>query len=69
MGLDLLAEPELLETPANACRSAAWFWDKRGLNQRADLGDFRGITKRINGGLNGWHDRLSYLEKAQQILA
>lgn len=69
LGLDLLANPELLETPVNACRSAAWFWSERDLNQRADLGDFRGITKRINGGLNGWHDRLSYLEKAQQVLA
>ena len=69
LGLDLLSQPELLEEPLNACRSAAWFWDARDLNQRADLGDFRGITKRINGGLNGWHDRLSYLEKAQQVLA
>ena len=69
LGLSLLESPELLEEPLNACRSAAWFWDARDLNQRADLGDFRGITKRINGGLNGWHDRLSYLEKAQQVLA
>lgn len=69
LDLDLLAHPELLETPENACRSAAWFWDSRELNQRADLGDFKGITKRINGALNGWQDRLSYLEKAQQVLA
>jgi len=69
LGLDLLSQPELLETPQNACRSAAWFWDARDLNQRADLGDFRGITKRINGGLNGWQERQAYLEKAQQILA
>lgn len=69
LGLDLLGEPALLEQPDNAARSAAWFWQSRDLNQIADLGDFKKITKRINGGLNGWLDRLAYLEKAQQVLA
>lgn len=33
LGLDLMAEPELLEEPENACRSAAWFWTEgAGLN-------------------------------------
>lgn len=26
LGLDLIAQPELLETPEHGCRSAAWFW-------------------------------------------
>ena len=69
LGLDLLAYPELLEETANACRSAAWFWKSRGLNELADKGDFKLITKRINGGYNGYQDRLSYYERAQQVLA
>jgi putative chitinase len=69
LGLDLLAAPELLEEPANAARSAAWFWDSRHLNELADRGDARGITKRINGGLNGYQDRLAYLALAQERLA
>lgn len=69
LDLDLLAHPELLELPENAARSAGWFWSTRDLNARADVGDFRGITKRINGGLNGWDDRVAYLERAQQVLA
>ena len=69
LGLDLLGQPELLEEPVNACRSAAWFWQSHGLNELADTGDFRRITKRINCGLTGWQDRLSYLERAQQVLA
>lgn len=33
LALDLLAHPELLEEPINACRSAAWFWTTgAGLN-------------------------------------
>lgn len=69
LGVDVVSEPELLESPVLAARSAAWFWSSRGLNHMADLGDIRGITKRINGGLNGFSDRLAYLEKAQVVMA
>ena len=69
LGLDVVARPELLEEPVNAARSAAWFWHDRGLNALADRGDAKAITKRINGGLNGYQDRLAYLELAQQQLA
>lgn len=69
LGLDLLAQPELLEAPDLACRSAGWYWETHGLNEIADRGDTKAITRRINGGLNGYADRLAYLEKAQQRLA
>lgn len=68
LGVDLLASPELLESPELACRSAAWFWKSRGLNEIADKGDFKLVTKRINGGYNGYQDRLKYYERAQQVL-
>ena len=68
LGLDLLDEPNLLELPTNACRSAAWFWSKHGLNELADNGGFEVITRRINGGLNGYADRLAYYRRAQQTL-
>lgn len=68
LGLDCVEHPELLETPENACRSAAWFWSKRKLNDLADRGDFKLITKRINGGYNGYQDRLKYYSKAQEVL-
>jgi len=44
---------EYLVTPAGAAESACWFWKENDLNKFADKGDFRGLTKRINGGLNG----------------
>jgi putative chitinase len=83
----LLTEPELLEQPGYACRSAAWFWtagagmrlSRRALdhgvqpgcnlNDLADAGDFLGITLAINGGTNGYQDRLAYFERAQAVLA
>ncbi len=53
----LLVTPALLEQPVYASMSAGWFWQSRGLNTLADQGDFEKITRRINGGLNGWEDR------------
>ncbi len=37
LGLDLLNDPELLEEPVNAARSAAWFWSARGLTRTRRL--------------------------------
>lgn len=65
---DFIAHPEELERPDYATRSAAWYWHSRGLNELADSGDFRRITKKINGGYNGMADRENYLTKAQEIL-
>lgn len=59
LGLPLVDHPELLEAPGNAAQSAAWFWNSRGLNDFADIGDFNTITRKINGGLNGLQDRLA----------
>lgn len=64
----LLEIPSLLEEPVDACRSAAWFWSSRKLNELADTGAFRAITRVINGGFNGYADRLAYYERAQAVL-
>jgi putative chitinase len=68
LGIDLIAQPELLETPEYAARSAGWFWDSRKLNAIADKGDFLLLTKRINGGTNGYADRQAYLQRAQGVI-
>ncbi|WP_420213804.1 glycoside hydrolase family 19 protein [Janthinobacterium fluminis] len=69
LGLDLVGAPALLEQPANACRSAAWFWKARGLNELADAGDQVRVTRRINGGTNGLAERLALFSVAQRVLA
>lgn len=71
LDIDCVEHPELLEQPENACRTAAWWWADRGLNALADVGtedSFKKITKKINGGLNGWDDRLSLYTKAKEVL-
>lgn len=69
LGLDVVNNPGLLEIPEHGCRAAGWFWWSRKLNGLADAGNFRAITLRVNGGLNGWQDRLAYYERAQETLA
>ncbi len=69
LGLDLLAKPELLEQTVNACRSAGWFWQAKGLNALADAGDQVKVTRRINGGTNGLAERLALFAVAQRVLA
>lgn len=64
LGLDLIAQPELLEQPAPAARSAAWFWHRHDLNGLADARDIETITRRINGGLTGLEDRKAHYARA-----
>jgi putative chitinase len=53
------ANPEMLKQPRWAALSAGNYWAIRGLNKLADIGDYTGITRRINGGYNGLADRQS----------
>jgi len=69
LGLDLLAKPELLEQTINACRSAGWFWQSKGLNALADAGDQVAVTRRVNGGTNGLAERLAMFAVAKRVLA
>jgi putative chitinase len=57
LGVDLVANPDLLLEPVYAARSAAWFWAANKCNVFADAGDIEGLTKKINGGLIGIDDR------------
>ena len=42
-------QPDLLLDPAEACLSAAWFWNSRNLNALADAARINDITRAING--------------------
>jgi len=69
LGVDLLSDPSELATPPLAARSAAWYWKEHKLNELADTGDFKLITRRINGGYNGYDERLALWNKAKEVLS
>lgn len=65
--LDLVAEPDLLQTDEPAARSAAWFYVSRGcLNHTNNISM---VTKLINGGQTGIDDRLKRYKLARAVLA
>ena len=67
---DVVSHPELIATDATlAADVAGWFWSQAGLNTWADRDDIRTITRRINGGYNGFQDRVQLLEQAKTALS
>jgi putative chitinase len=68
LGVDFVSHPELLKEPNYAVQSACWWWTIHGLNALADKGDFMAITKKINGGYNGYIDRVIYYKRALAVL-
>ncbi|EOD3494376.1 glycoside hydrolase family 19 protein [Cronobacter malonaticus] len=68
LGLNLVDSPDLLLQDKYAALSAGWFWKANGCNQFADAGDVNGLTRRINGGLNGLQDRIDRTKRAEGVL-
>jgi putative chitinase len=66
--VDLVANPDAVTEPGMAAMTAAWFWNKRGLNELADKGENETISKRINGGTHGMDDRLKRTSTALALL-
>lgn len=65
---DFEAEPHRLAEPEWAALSAGDYWDRHNLNEMADESDFMRITRKINGGLNGYADREARYETALNVL-
>lgn len=61
LGIDLVNHPELAAEYINATRISAWWWKANGCNKFCDSDDFKGLTKKINGGYNGFNDRKIHL--------
>jgi putative chitinase len=73
---DFNKNPKDLASPKYACDSAGWFWevfkkDKFGnnLNSFSDKNDFIKITYFVNGGFNGFHDRLQNYSEALEVFS
>lgn len=67
IGLDLVAQPELLGQAKAAALAAAAFWKLNGCNALADRDELELVTRRINGGLNGLADRRVQTQRAGLI--
>lgn len=60
--------PSYLETFEGAVVAACWYWNINNLNRFCDSQDMVGLTRAINGGLNGYDDRVKHYEHALNVL-
>jgi putative chitinase len=60
-----LERPDLVAQPEDACLTAAWFWSSAGLSALADIRDWNGITRRVNGpAMLHARERMQYTAEA-----
>lgn len=75
LGVDLVNNPELLETDKSLAFKASLAWweikksESKKFKEAIDDGDFRAVTKGVNGGYNGWDDRLAKYNNARALIA
>ena len=65
---DFAATPDAINTAPWEGLVGIWYWEARRLNRYADEGDAEMISRRINGGLNGYADRLTLTDRASLTL-
>lgn len=68
LDLDLEGDPKVAAEPGVGFRVAVMYWTDHGLNALADANDYRQITRRINGGYNGWDDRCNWLKGVRKFI-
>lgn len=68
IGKSIQDTTKYLGTKQGALESACWFWETNGINEAADTGDVKRVTKIINGGYNGLEDRQKHYNHAMQVL-
>jgi putative chitinase len=68
LGEDFVMNPDLVATPKYAALTAGFFWNTHKLNNFADVEDFKGMTKKINGGFIGLEDRIKHIRHALSVL-
>lgn len=71
---DFRENPDLINTDPWEGLSAIWYWAEgnptgKSLNRYSDENNHEIITRRINGGLNGYPDRLAKYDRIALVLA
>ena len=67
-GIGFEASPELVVSAQHALSPALLEWSEGNLNAAADRNDIAAITRRINGGFNGFADRKAWLDKLWRLV-
>ena len=65
LGIDLAAHPDMVANPEVGWQVAGLFFQK--CLPAADAQDFRRVTRLVNGGMNGWDDRLRYWNRLAKL--
>lgn len=68
IGVDFIANPELVLQPKYACLTSAWFFKHNGLNELADKNLFDELTERVNNAKLHLEERRAFYKKALQVL-
>jgi putative chitinase len=68
LGVDFVADPDLVSTPQYAALTGGWFWSTHNLNAPADALDYQKVTRIINGGTIGLDDRIKHVQHALAVL-
>jgi len=68
LGVPLENQPDLALDPSVAARILATYMRDRGLGPLAARGDWQGVRRGVNGGLNGWDRFSSLVQKLEQAL-
>ena len=68
IGIDLERYPQIVGHPSLGLLVGCVYWADRSLNAKADADDITGLTKAINGGLNGLADRRIQTDRAKGLI-
>jgi predicted chitinase len=67
LGVPLERNPELALNPKVAARILAAYMSDRRIGALAARGDWQGVRKAVNGGLNGWDRFSTCVQKLEQV--
>lgn len=68
VGVDFETHPEFVCFADHALKPALAEWTESNLNKAADADDIALITKRINGGFNGFEDRKAWFRRIRPMI-
>lgn len=68
LGVDLVNNPDLAQTPEYAFKVSVFYWDTHNGNAVSDTGDIVAITEMVNGGHHALSERTRYFNNGLGVL-